>query len=745
MAYPKHQSTMIKQLITFRYAAILGLMLTVACGTTSTSTAPAGGDIPQPVIEFDALRMLGPVPEYPEVESGRFDNGKMWTFEYPPIDYFYEEYGLEVTDAWLEKARLATVRLPNCTGSFVSGAGLIMTNHHCGREQVTQVSAPGENLLDNGFYAVNLSDERAVDGFYVDQLIDVRDITDDIRSLTASATNDEEYGMALEMAYFMVEGQIREDLGDEDESLEVQIVELYNGGRYSAYTFRRYTDVRLVMAPELQLGYYGGDPDNFTYPRYNLDMTFFRAYGDDGNPLETGFHFNWSSEGATEGDPVFVVGNPGSTSRLATISQLEYRRDVYDPALLDFLRTRIRALTTFSELNPEAAEAMDARNTIFGLENANKAYTGMLATLLDDRVMGRRQHAENEFKSKLAADAGMKEQFYGLFDEMSLVQDALRTTSEGVFSFFGLAPGSPYTATTLQRGLFGSIFAGNLANGVPAEAMEGFRNQLAGLQNKPDELELLYLKIGIAAIREHLSGNAAVANYFEGKPESGELAASILARSALATAEGFDGVLNKDLPELDDPLMELVNAVMPAFNRYMENMRTMGAEEAAIAEQLGIARFEVYGTAVPPDATFSLRLADGRVRGYDYNGTIAPYHTTFYGLYDRYHSHGQEFPWSLPERWVDPPAGLNLATPLNIVSTNDIIGGNSGSPLLNAELEVVGLIFDGNIESLSGEFIYTDEVARAVSVDVRGMRESLRHVYRATRILNEIETGKLQE
>jgi len=714
--------------------------LLTACGTTTGTTEQ---QVPQPVIEFDALQMLGPVSDYPEVESGRFDNGKMWTFEYPPVDYFMEAYNLEVTDEWLEKARLATVRLPNCTGSFVSGAGLIMTNHHCGREQVSQVSAPGEDLLDNGFYAVNLSDERAVDGFYVDQLVDVRDITDEIRQFTAETLNDEEKGMSLDMAIHMIESQIREELGDEDQSLEIQIVELYNGGRYSAYTYRRYTDVRLVMAPELQLGYYGGDPDNFTFPRYNLDMAFFRAYDEDGQPLESDYFFNWSNEGASEGDPVFVVGNPGNTSRLMTVSQLEYRRDVTEPAILEFLVSRIRVLKTFTDLNPGAALEMDTRNTIFGLENALKAYTGMYKGLLDDRVMGRRLHAQNKFRDELAGDPDLQEQYGGLFDEMDSVQDALRLSSDGYFAFFALSPGNRYSSSILQRAIYGSIYAENLKNGVPAEALQGLRDQLLRIQNKPDELELLLLEAGLHSISKHMSDDPKIGAYLSGRADTGELAAQIVTQTRLNSPDSYGELLNDQFGELDDAAMELTRAILPAFNRYQQNQRAMGSETAALAEELGIARFEVYGTAVPPDATFSLRLADGVVRGYDYNGTVAPYFTTFYGLYDRYHSHNREFPWDLPARWLDLPEGFDLSTPLNIVTTNDIIGGNSGSPLLNSSLEVVGLIFDGNIESLPGDYIYTDETARAVSVDVRGMRESLRHIYRADRILNEIETGKL--
>jgi hypothetical protein len=718
-------------------AAFAGLL--TACGTTSGTTEH---QVQQPVIQFDALQMLGPAADYPEVESGRFDNGKMWTFEYPPVDYFMEAYNLEVTDAWLEKARLATVRLPNCTGSFVSGSGLIMTNHHCGREQVSQVSAPGEDLLDNGFYAVNLSDERVAEGFYVDQLVDVRDITDDIRLFTSEAGGDDEMAMSMDVAIHMIETQIREELGDEDESLEIQIVGLYNGGRYSAYTYRRYTDVRLVMAPELQLGYYGGDPDNFTFPRYNLDMTFFRAYNEDGMPLESDYFFNWSNEGASEGDPVFVVGNPGSTSRLMTVSQLEYRRDVAEPAILEFLESRIRVLDTFTDLNPEAALERDTRNTIFGLQNALKAYTGMHRGLLDDRIMGRRVHAQNRFREELAKDPDTYEKYGGLFDQMDNVQDALRMSADGYFAFFALSPGSQYTSSILQRAVYGSIYAQNLSNGVPAEALQGLRDQLMRIQNKPDELELLLLEASLNSISKHMGDDPVIGAYMANHDDTGELAARIVTETRLNSPETFGEVLNENFGDFDDAAMELTRAILPAITSYQQNQRAMGSEASALAEELGVARFEVYGTAVPPDATFSLRLADGVVRGYDYNGTTAPYFTTFYGLYDRYHSHNREFPWDLPARWLDVPAGFDLSTPLNIVSTNDIIGGNSGSPLLNADLEVVGLIFDGNIESLPGDYIYTDETARSVSVDVRGMRESLRHIYRADRILREIETGK---
>ncbi len=726
-----------KQLLTITMAVFLGGFLLQSCA----STEPVA-----PVEQaYEAAQYETETRDYPDVPAGRFDDGKMWTFEYPPLDYFMEEYGLDATEEWLEKARMATVRLPNCSGSFVSSTGLVLTNHHCAREQITQVSEGDEELLDNGFYAPTLSDERVVEGFYVDQLLAIRDVTDEVYAALEGVESASRRAQIISQVTQQIEFRLIEEFETEGVEILPDVVALYNGGLYSAYVFRRYTDVRLVMAPELEIGYYGGDPDNFTYPRYNLDMTFFRVYEND-EPFEPEFYFDWSLEGASEGDPVFVVGNPGSTSRLFTVDQLEYERDIQLPSTLDLFHETEAIFSSFVESHPDDAAELDLRNLAFAIGNAIKAYTGGLQTLQDPYIMGRRLNGENSFRAALAEDTELYAEFGSVHDEIAdLVAERYEWEFEAK-AFAGVRPGSILSSGTLQR----SMMIGQYAAAMEYGEEQFAQRSLGVIPQTVDfhpvlEREMLISRLD--AIYYYLGDDEDLGlSAFFGDHSAEELADRILGESQLASVENAadlvaqimeDGVL----PE-DDPAVQLGLLLGERYMSFFSASQIYTQEEEDLNRKLGRARYEVYGTTVPPDATFSLRLADGRMLGYDYNGTIAPAFTTFYGLYDRHYSHNQEFPWSLPERWKNPPAEMNLGTPLNLVSTNDIIGGNSGSPLLSINLKLVGLIFDGNIESLAGDYIYTDEAARAVSVDARGMLESLIYIYEADRIVEELRAGR---
>jgi hypothetical protein len=315
------------------------------------------------------------------VQAGRFDNGKMWTFEAPPADYFQEAYGIEADAAWFERARLGSLRVPGCSASFVSSEGLVMTNHHCARGSISQVAGPGESFLDDGFYAATRDQERRIEDYHADQLVEIRDVTDRVNEAVAAAGDDPQArAQARESAVGAVEEEVLGEYGGENGGHVVEVISLYNGGRTSAYVFRRFEDVRLVFAPELQIGFFGGDPDNFTYPRYNLDMSFYRIY-EGGDPYRPEVFFPFSSEGVSEGDVVFVIGNPGSTSRLQTVAELEFRRDVSDKAVLDFIDSRVEVLGEFIAAEPEVAEELDLRNSYFSLANSQKAYGGQIKGL----------------------------------------------------------------------------------------------------------------------------------------------------------------------------------------------------------------------------------------------------------------------------------------------------------------------------------------------------------------------------
>lgn len=680
------------------------------------------------------------------MKAGRYDNGMMWTFDYPPVEHFNEAYNFEPTDAWFEKARLGALRLPNCTASFVSPNGLVMTNHHCGRGATAQVSREGENLLDNGFMSSSLEEERPVEGLYVDQLIAIQDVTDEVYAALEGQETDAERATARREAIDRISDRITEEAGGEEASIVVQVINLYNGGRYSAYTFRRYNDIRLVMAPELQLGFFGGDSDNFTYPRYCLDMTWFRIY-ENGEPYEPEHYFKWSENGSKEGDAVFVIGNPGSTLRLETVAQLEFRRDVQEKFTLNYLNERIAALEAYYEVNPSS----QLLNRIFGMRNSQKLYNGRVKGLNDPVIMSRRADTERKFLDDLdrkyrdTMDPDMREQapYLTLIDDLAAIQDQKREYTAEYGAFLGLSPRQALDAATLRRALLAYIFLTRREAGVAEEALESISEQILDIEDLDPGLEYRLMTVRLNNFLTYLgSDDLEVTTVFQGRsPE--ELAEAVLSSSVLADATGAMEAIEAGGLSRDDPAIQVLGPFMQRMQDFQSGMAGLQAQEAELNAQHGRARFEIYGTERPPDATFSLRIADGVVKSYDYNGTHAPAFTTFHGLYDHYYSYGPDTEWDLPERWLNAPATFDRSTPMNLVTTNDIIGGNSGSPMVNQDLEVVGLVFDGNIEFLPSAFIYLTEYGRTVSVDSRGMMEALDEIYDMDRIVLELKTGQL--
>ena len=742
--------------------ALLGL-IALACGGGAApmppmATDPPGPERPEPVLDADTPAPPAPPveveapapPSVPEVtgldtvRAGRFDNGRMWTFENPPSDYLRQAYGIDADSVWFRRARLGALRIPGCSASFVSGDGLVLTNHHCAREHISAVSREGESLLDDGFYAEGLDEERAIEEFEADRLIAIRDVTAEMDAALEGINEPQARSQARESAEEEIAARISEEFGGEDAGFEVEMVSLYNGGRTSAYIFRRYTDVRMVMAPELSVGYFGGDPDNFTYPRYALDFSFLRVY-EDGDPLDTSENFfRWSETGVERGDAVFMIGNPGSTSRIQTVAELEFRRDVSDKGLLAFVNNRIDALEAFYDMDPEAGEAMDLRNTIFSLINTQEAYGGILRGLHDPVILAKRRDQERAFQEALDADPELAEEYGGLIAQMGELQDRKAEVAGGFGSFLAFA--SPdYESAVLSRALFAFQYANGSRAGAPAEALEGVMESLREVPDQPRPLQELLLAARLRDIEASYGADSPLATSVLGGRSPEDVAASVVAESVLSdSARAVDAVPGGGVG-MGDAAMQLFGALISGIGPFQQALGPISAEEEQIAAALGRARFEIYGTDVPPDATFSLRISDGVVSEYEYNGTFAPVVTTFYGLYDRHYSHISggtgDGEWDLPERWLDPPGDPDLSTPMNFVSTNDIIGGNSGSPLVNADLELVGLAFDSNTEGLSGEYIFLTDRARAVSVDVRGILEALEEVYLAERIVEELRSG----
>jgi hypothetical protein len=669
-----------------------------------------------------------------EVKAGEFDNGKMWTFEYAPLEYFAETYGFQPNDAWFEEARLGALRLSNCSASFVSPNGLVLTNHHCARESVTEVSGPGETFLDDGFYASSLGEERETSRS-IDQLIAIEDVTAEVHA-AVEGTADAQRAQAEQAIEQELSQRIAAEHGGEDAGIVVEIIGLWDGAKYSAYVFRRYSDLRLVLAPELQIGFFGGDYDNFTFPRYNLDFSFYRIYDEDGNPVKPEFWFEWSEGGVEHGDAVFVIGNPGGSSRLQTVAQLEWRGAARDKAIYDLYKSRADAMQAFYDRDPETGEDMDLRDEIANLRNSEKLFHGWWQGLHNPEYMARRRDSERQFREAAERDPALGPRIGQLLDQMAVIQKQRLEYAADFGAFIAL--GSPaFDAAAVQRAQMAYFYVTASQAGAPASALADLKENLLSVEDQPDALHQSLFAARLAAFEEHLGADSpAVQSILQGRTPDAA-AAEILAQSALADAASTAEALEDGSLTTEDAAIQVIGAVVERLRTFQLAFQGFGQQEGTLASELGRARFDVYGTTIPPDATFSLRIADGVVKGYEYNGTVAPIYTTFYGLYDHYHAYGPGSDWDLPARWLSPPQTFDLATPLNFVSTADIIGGNSGSPVINTDLEIVGLAFDGNIESLPGDYIYDPKVNRTVAVDVRGILEALDEIYDADRIVLE--------
>jgi len=650
------------------------------------------------------------------VRAGRYDLGRMWTFEYPPVQEF-SRYGFTPDSAWFARMRMAALRVPGCSASFVSEDGLMITNHHCARGGVTAVARPGETLLDSGFVARALEDERRIPGYYADLMVAVEDVSDEMNRAVDAAAPGAAREEARRAAGQAVQARLRQRYAAGGDSIVVQLVPLYSGARTSAYVFKRYTDIRLVVAPELQMGFFGGDWDNFTFPRYDLDFSILRAYGPDGRPAHTPDHFTWGgTQGVQAGDVVFVIGNPGQTARLTTMSQLEFARDVGSPVQYAFLTSRFAAMDAYRRAQPQEAEQYDIRNRMFGISNSMKSLGGRLEALHDPVIMARRADTERMLQDSIRARRDLQPAYGRVFQQMAEVQRAKLRQAVPFRAFAMLLSGAGGSAT-LQAG----FYTWRAAHG-PADSAAMFRERAGRIARPPQDLERRYLALQLGDI----------ARAYGEPSEVGR--AALGGQTAEAAADRLLGG--------PDAVTALMDVIAPRAIAMQAEMARLTAQENDLAAQIGRARFAVYGAAVPPDGSFSLRIADGVVQGYEYNGTWAAPFTTFYGMYDRFRANGPGTDWDLPYRWRTPPAGLDLGTPLNFVSTADSYGGNSGSPAVTRDLRIVGLNFDRNINALVRDYIYLPERGRNVMVDVRAVHAALQHAYGADRIVSELVAGR---
>ncbi len=710
---------------------VAALVVSLSC---SSARAPEAAPQPAPeAVPAAAVALAEPVllSGVEAVEAAGL--GKMWTFDKPPVGYLEERYGFTATPEWLEHVRLSSLRSGGCTASFVSPNGLVMTNHHCARGCIAAVTPAGSDYMEDGYYAASRQEEPVCPRYFLDQLIEMEDVTVRVDAASRGASSEEEAARLRDEATTRIDEECEANTG-----LRCQVVSLYHGGIYSLYKYKRYDDVRLVFAPEHQTAAFGGDPDNFTYPRHDLDVTFLRAY-ENGEPVQPENYFKWSVAGAVEGEAVFVTGNPGTTLRLSTVAQLEYMRDASYPRILESNQDQ---LSVRRELAAEdEARAISYRNAIFGLENSIKAYTGFIGGLNDPQLMAAKQSWQRSFRAAVAADPQLQSQYGDAWEEIARINVQLtELDAERRYASFG-----NFDLLTTARDIV-RLTADMARPAGEREYSEEDHSEMRRNIDNPAPIDVLYeerlLALRLTRARRVLgSGHPWVQAALQGR-EPEVAARAIYGGSQLTDVQARQALVDGGVAAVqasEDPAIVFARTVDARDRELGRRIAELDAVESVAEEKVADALFAVYGTALPPDATFTLRLQDGVVTGYPYNGTRAPYKTTLYGLYDRAEAFDYTPPWNLTPRWLKARGVVDLTTPVNFVSTNDIVGGNSGSPLINKNAEVVGLAFDGNIESLPGRFRYSDEVNRCVAVHSMYIIEALRKVYGAGALADEIQ------
>jgi hypothetical protein len=673
--------------------------------------------------------------------AARADEG-MWTFDAFPKDRVQQKYGFAPSDAWLEHARLSSVRLAGgCSASFVSPQGLVATNHHCAQECIQALSTAEQDLFANGFFAKTGADERRCPDVEVNQLVAITPVTDRMRKATAGRTG-EAFKKALDAEKARIERACQTSA-----DLLCEVVTLYRGGVYDLYTYRRYQDVRLVFAPEFRIAFFGGDPDNFEFPRYDLDVSFLRVYAN-GKPLQTKSFFRWSADGPQEGELVFVAGNPGRTSRLLTVAQLAYLRDFDLPERIARF-AELRGLLTGFQLKG-AEERRISTELLFAVENSLKAYRGEWDALRDAPFFASLAKREDDLRAKLAASPGGGRDALAALDAIAKAQGrkrALRVpysfleTSSSYASRPAAFPGELFAhARTLVRAAAERAKPDDERLPELTEAaLPAVKQTLLSEAPVYPELERLRLGHGLTKLREALGTDDPVVRRVLGKESPDELAARLVSGTKLADPAVRRALWDGGAAAVaasDDPMIAFARLVDPdarAVRRTWEG--EVDSVERRNGEVLAEARFAALGRSTYPDATFSPRLSYGTVKGWQKGDRWIPPFTVLAGAYER--ATGRD-PYKLPDTWIRAKEKLHLQTRFDLVTTNDIIGGNSGSPLFDRQGRFVGLVFDGNIESLGGDFGFDEAVNRTVAVDSAAILEALAKVYGATRLVEEL-------
>jgi hypothetical protein len=670
-------------------------------------------------------------PQAMQAEEG------MWTFDNFPSKAVATKYGFTPSQAWLDHVRASSLRIAGgCSASFISPQGLVMTNHHCVVACVQALSTPQQNFIKTGFIAQTAAEARKCDAFELDQLTQIRDVTAEVQQALAGKTGD-----AANAALHAKEAELQQSCGT-DPSIRCDVVSLYHGGVYDLYRYKRYNDVRLVFAPEFQVAQFGGDPDNFNFPRFDYDISLVRAY-EGGHPAASPDYLKWSSNGSKDGDLVFVPGNPGGTSRELTISQLAFERDKVFPLRMPRLAEYRGQLERFINEGPE--HAREADEDLFFIANAFKAYLGEQQALLDPEFFDIKLREEQRLRQAVTSDPKLAADRSAWNDiaQIQGVRAQLFTRRAATINFF------------LDSGLLGHAI--NLVR-ASAERTKPNRERLPEYTDQAlfqvqqqisapipvykdlEELNLAYL---FTFIRRDLGTDDPFVRKVLGKESPEQLAHRLVTGTHLDDVKVREGLYTGGQAAIaasTDPMILFAASMDPDLRAVRKEYEArVDAPTRAAAERIAKARFAVYGTSVDPDATFTLRLSYGTVKGFtDAQGHFVEPYTTIDGLFGR--ATGAP-PYVLPETWISAKPGLNLATPMNLSTTNDIIGGNSGSPLIDKNAEIVGLIFDGNIFSLGGDYGYDSTKNRCVAVDSRALLEGLRKVYHLNRIADEIESA----
>lgn len=672
--------------------------------------------------------------------AGYSDEG-MWLFNAPPRQQLREKYGFEVKAPWLEHVQKAAVRFNSGgSGSFVSEDGLVMSNHHVGADALQKFGDQEHNYLRDGFYARTQAEEKKCLDLELNVLISIQDVTERVNAAVKPDLGPEEAFRARRAILAEIEKESLDQTG-----LRSDVVTLYQGGQYHLYRFKKYTDVRLVFAPEQQIAFFGGDPDNFEYPRYDLDVCFFRAY-ENGAPAKIEHFLKWSQAGAGDGELIFVPGHPGRTSRLLTVAELEYMRDVRLPYALDRLHRLEVLLIAYSARSEENARR--AKDELFGVQNSRKALDGELAGILDPELMGRKKSAEEKLRQAVKGDSKLS----AAADAWDRIEAAQKVIGQNARRFNLLEGGAGFNSSLfhIARTLARAAEERPKPNGerlreFVESARESLEFQLFSEEPLYDDFEQLKLADSLTALVEQMGyADPLVQKVLAGqspRQRAAELVQGTKVKSVEVRKKLYQGGKSA-INQTDDPMIGLAKLIDDEARRLRKIIETQTEAKQQAHAQIGKARFAVEGTGTYPDATFTLRLAYGVVKGYEENGKSIPFQTTYAGLYERAREQNYKPPFDLPARWLKRKPKLDLNTPLNFVNTADIIGGNSGSPVINQNAEVVGLIFDGNLSSLVLDFTYTDKVARAIAVHSRGIVEALRSVYDATKLADELAGRK---